>query len=292
LSFLDRINACNNASRDAFRPFRVEDQTVGYLSNNFIEILKIRGDGAFLITDTAVELDPKLKNAAMRTDRLDQVMRDLAAADFITGWREELFGVYAPTDMPGKAAPLFHLERAAIPLFGVRAFGVHMTGYVKKPDGLYIWVARRARNKPTYPGMWDNTVAGGMPVGYSIAENLAKECAEEAAIPAEVAAQAQPVGIVSYTYSEITRAGFLTLKPDVQFCFDLELPDGFTPQNTDGEIDSFHLWPVKEFAEKIRDTDEFKFNCNLVAIDFLIRHGVITPDNTPEYLALCRGLRQ
>ncbi len=100
------------------------------------------------------------------------------------------------------------------------------------------------------------------------------------------------MGIVSYTYSETNRAGFLTLKPDVQFCFDLELPDGFTPHNTDGEIESFHLWPVKEFAEKVCDTDEFKFNCNLVAIDFLIRHGVITPDNTPDYLALCRGLRQ
>ena len=59
----------------------------------------------------------------------------------------------------------------------------------------------------------------------------------------------------------------------------------------DGEICEFHLWPVEEVARLVRDTFDFKFNCNLVIIDFLIRHGYIAPDH-PDYLALVRGLRQ
>ena len=81
------------------------------------------------------------------------------------------------------------------------------------------------------------------------------------------------------------------MKPDVQFCFDLELPEGFTPENTDGEIEDFMLWPLAEVAACVRDTDRFKFNCSLVIIDFLIRHGHLTPESDPDYVRICRGLR-
>ena len=82
------------------------------------------------------------------------------------------------------------------------------------------------------------------------------------------------------------------LKPDVMFCFDLKVPEGFTPRNTDGEISSFTLMPVAEVAARLRDTDDFKFNVTLVVIDFLIRHGLIDPDHDPDYVDIVRGLRQ
>jgi hypothetical protein len=44
-------------------------------------------------------------------------------------------------------------------------------------------------------------------------------------------------------------------------------------------------------VETVRDTDAFKFNCNLVLIDFFLRHGLITPDD-PDHPALCAGLRR
>ena len=37
--------------------------------------------------------------------------------------------------------------------------------------------------------------------------------------------------------------------------------------------------------------DDFKFNCHLVIIDFLIRHGLIGPDH-PDYLDLISGLHR
>jgi hypothetical protein len=41
----------------------------------------------------------------------------------------------------------------------------------------------------------------------------------------------------------------------------------------------------------MRKTDDFKFNVNLVNIDFALRHGVIGPED-PEYLDLVTGLHK
>ncbi|HYN77840.1 MAG TPA: DUF4743 domain-containing protein, partial [Lamprocystis sp. (in: g-proteobacteria)] len=74
------------------------------------------------------------------------------------------------------------------------------------------------------------------------------------------------------------------------YCYDLELPATFVPRCTDGEVESFSLLPAAEVARLVQDTDEFKLNCNLVVIDFLVRHGLIAPDH-PDYLPIIQGLR-
>ena len=55
----------------------------------------------------------------------------------------------------------------------------------------------------------------------------------------------------------------------------------------DGEVESFERLPIQDVLAIIETTDAFKYNCNLVIIDFAIRHGVLTGDNTPEYASLC-----
>ena len=42
-----------------------------------------------------------------------------------------------------------------------QAYGVHINGYVETDAGLELWVARRSKNKPTWPGKLDHIVAGG-----------------------------------------------------------------------------------------------------------------------------------
>ena len=37
----------------------------------------------------------------------------------------------------------------------------------------------------------------------------------------------------------------------------------------------FELWPVQRVLETVRDTDDFKFNVNLVLIDLFLREGLI-----------------
>lgn len=47
------------------------------------------------------------------------------------------------------------------------------------PAGMYLWVARRSRSKPTWPGMLDHIVAGAQPFGISCYDNVIKEAEEE-----------------------------------------------------------------------------------------------------------------
>ena len=62
------------------------------------------------------------------------------------------------------------------------------------------------------------------------------------------------------------------------------------PINLDGEVEEFQLWPMERVVETVRDTADFKFNCALVVIDFLVRHGVLPPDHT-DYMQIVGGLR-
>uniref|UniRef100_S4RR93 Thiamin pyrophosphokinase 2 n=1 Tax=Petromyzon marinus TaxID=7757 RepID=S4RR93_PETMA len=172
-------------------------------------------------------------------------------------------------------------------LFGVKQYGVHMNGYTHHPShGLCLWIGRRSESKQTYPGKLDNMAAGGLAVGVGIKETLVKEAAEEAGIPACLAERAVPVGTVSYTH-ENERGIF----PECQFVYDLEIPDGFTPHAADGEMQDFYLWPVDKVLEELASGD-FKPNCALVTLDFLIRHGLVDPETEPYYHCYVEGIHR
>lgn len=96
---------------------------------------------------------------------------------------------------------------------------------------------------------------------------------------------ARPVGAVSYMDIDGDR-----YKRDVLFCYDLKLPADFVPNNQDGEVESFRLIPVAHVANVVKRTNFFKPNCSIVIIDFLFRHGFISPDSF-RYLDLLQILR-
>ncbi len=281
MSFLDRIAECNRWEPAGLRPFVVAGQRVGMVGTGFAELLS-RFRKIFIVESDRVALDDGLADFEQRSRAVAAALRDIAGDGEIKGWRGELYPVATAFTAP----PLLAMERAAIPRFGVRAYGVHMNGFVGEGEDIRMWIGRRARNKQTFPGKLDNMVAGGQPIGIALKENLIKECAEESSIPPALADQARPVGAVSYCAQSDEG-----LKPDVQFCYDLRLPPDFVPENTDGEISSFELWPIQKVIDTVADTQDFKFNCNLVIIDFLVRHGLIAPDHE-DYLEIVEGLRQ
>ena len=49
----------------------------------------------------------------------------------ITGWRDELY----PVTSGFYASPVMLIERAAATHFGIKAYGVHINGYVKVVGG-------------------------------------------------------------------------------------------------------------------------------------------------------------
>ena len=54
-------------------------------------------------------------------------------------------------------------------------------------------------------------------------------------------------------------------------------------------MDSFERMSLEDVADIITQTDEFKDNCNLVIISFLVRHGFLKPEQ-PGYLGIVSGL--
>ncbi len=280
MSLIDRIRECQQWDRARYRPFRIAGQELGWVTPDFAERLAAF-PRVFRVGAAAVELDPGLADFGRRTRAVAEVLDKLSGQGLIPGWRDESYPVgpdfYAP--------PLMCMERAAVPLFGVRAYGVHVNGFVGEGDELRLWVARRSPHKQTAPGKLDHLVAGGQPMGLSLMANLVKESAEEAGMPEALARRARPAGIVSYI-TERSEG----LRSDICFVFDIALPASFEPRNTDGEIESFALWPIEEVRERLAAGDDFKFNVALVNIDFLIRRGYLSPDE-PGYIDLVEGLR-
>ncbi|KAL2140084.1 hypothetical protein VTI28DRAFT_4263 [Corynascus sepedonium] len=210
----------------------------------------------------------------------------------LKGWRDELWPVYGRNgDL------LFSIERVAMGLFGNARFGVHMVAFMRQRDDrscydFRIWVPRRAANKSTYPGMLDNTVAGGLMTNEDPFECIIREADEEASLPEDfMRAQAREIGTITYIYITDERAGGEPgwIYPECQWLYDLELPaDGsITPRPKDGEVESFSLRTVEEIQEQLAQ-GLWKPNCALVMLDFFARHGILTPENEPHYHELQR----
>ncbi|KAI8106125.1 hypothetical protein M9435_000672 [Picochlorum sp. BPE23] len=291
-SFMTWIERCNSGlacQHDAtqYTPFSVDGHVVGYVDTTFVRDHLLRFPDVFHMVDTSVQLVEKVRLMSLH-DRSSAVALPLAQLHkegIITGWRDEMYPVLTSFH----AEPVLLMERSASVYFGIKAYGVHVNGYVENEDGsLDMWVARRSSSKPTWPGKLDHIVAGGQPYGISPMDNVIKECYEEAGIERELASKAVPVGAVSYCskYS-------YGLKRDVLFCFDLKLPRDFQPRVNDGEVEEFYKVSVDDVLEIVARTegDVYKDNCNLVVLDFMIRHGLLSP-STPAYLDILRGLRE
>lgn len=280
MSLMDHIRLCQRRDMSRYRPFFAGEDRIGWVEHGVARRL-LAYDGTFEGDDHALRLAPAYGDFESRSRAMAEAAKRMVADGILRKLRGEDFPVVTAFGRP----PLFKLDRNAVAIFGVKAFGVHMNGFVRRDDGLHLWLGRRAKDKSIAPGKLDHLVAGGQPYGLGIRENLVKECAEEAAIPEALAAQARPTGIVSYLMEY--EGG---LRDDVLFVYDLELPADFRPRNTDGEIEEFMLWPAERVLREIDGTDNFKFNVNLVVIDFLIRQGIIGPER-PDYLDLLAGLR-
>ena len=229
---------------------------LGYIKPELAE--KLRG------IEPGIEILP---GRALMPEAMLPRLNELARAAGLP-FRAEDFDVCATPE----GAVLGVLDRGALPSFGVIGVGVHLNGLVRKPDGLHLWVAKRAANKKLDPGKLDHLVAGGVPAGHSPFAALLKEAGEEAGLDETTAAQAREVG--RFRYDMERPEG---LRRDLVYAYDLELPADFTPKPMDGEVEGFMLWPLARVMEALCTTNEFKFNVVLVLADLLLRQGLFTP---------------
>nr|POE66645.1 uncharacterized protein CFP56_72068 [Quercus suber] len=307
-SYLDLINECDNfpyhqqinlyfSHINTYYAFYIADYPeteLGYVLPSVAMVFKGLPDWKVDDSDRSLTLitganeEERSKAVAVTTS----AMRQLGHFKVLEGWRDELYPVYGPNgDL------LFSVERAASALFGVVTYGCHMTAYTKSrnEDGeeMKLWVPRRSPTKQTYPGLLDNTVAGGIATGESPLESVIRESQEEASLSEElVRKDIKAAGTVTYFHIRDSRAGGETrlLQPECQYVYDLELAEDVIPKPSDDEVAGFELMTVEQAKEALGNGD-FKPNCAAVLIEFFIRHGLITSEDK-DYIEMCARLHR
>ena len=270
-------------SSQLYLPFICEGQKVGLVGTEDAEHLKKYPD-VLTVSKDGVIVSPGLDNPQKRTEGIKKILLDLRDKKIfpaLAGWRNENYEI--KTSFSSKA--LLEMERSATPLFGIRSYGCHINGYVNHSSlGLCLWTQKRSRNKPTWPGLWDNFVGGGLSAGMGVRETAIKEAGEEANVPEHLAVQMKQAGSVSFIYKN--ERG---VHPRAEFVFDLELPETFSPGNNDGEVETFKLVPVGE-VRSLLCSDQYKITSSAIALDWLIRRGLVTPETDPDYPAIVENI--
>ena len=276
MSLFDDLNRHIRKCHDAELPgqrlrLRLAGEQIGWVLPDVAERLAAQGarvdGGAVLVPE----------------GQLPGMVRALADAGRFR-WRDEEFDVRADLgaawDGAASGPALARVDRGALPLLGIAAWGAHANGLVQQSDGWQVWVAKRADDRPLDPGKLDHVAAGGVPAGLSPEETLTKEAEEEAGIPPSLSAGALRTGTISYAMER--EEG---LRRDRIAFFDLILPREFTPEPHDDEIVGFELWPISDVLDRVRRTDDFKFNVNLVLIDLFLRTGTVQGEDAARLRA-------
>jgi 8-oxo-dGTP pyrophosphatase MutT (NUDIX family) len=280
VSLLEKVLACRRHDLSGLLPFEVAGVRYGWVAPAVAGLL-VNQRGAFVRTGRTLALRSDLTTPSDRTREVEADLRALERAGLVRNWRGEQYRVVTAWDEP----EAFRVERAAAPRLGTKAFGVHVNAWVRSPGGPLLWVAKRSATRAHAPGKLDHLVAGGQPAGLTLGQNLVKECAEEAGLPADLALRAVPAAPFRYLCS--LPEG---LRDDTLFVYDLEVPADFEPRAVDGESESFALRPSEWVRDTLRDTDEFKFNVGPCILGWLLRQGVVGPRD-PEHAALVEALR-
>lgn len=276
MAFLDHIRRLQSFRAEEFVPWYADGEHLGYVHRALLPDMLRRG----LMHYQHDRLTLAGQTSEARTEAVYAYLRSAENLPPLALRQEELDVAARFGD-----APKLRIQRGAHELLGTRTWGVHLNGYTYFRGQLHLWAARRSRTKPTYPGKLDDMVAGGIACGLDPWQTLLKEAQEEAGLPHSLVAEALPAGLVAYRHQK----GQL-LEWNMPFVYDLEVPLGFVPTPVDQEVEAFSLLDIDEVINIIRTTTDYKDNCNLVIMDFLIRHGYLDASD-PEFVEVILGLR-
>ncbi|RHZ62450.1 thiamine pyrophosphokinase-related protein [Aspergillus thermomutatus] len=284
-----------------YHAFKVQgiNATLGYIPNTLVRSIPWPKEHWLIDSSGAVILMTPPDNATSTRTKIvqDAINRMIEAGyrDILKGWRNERFPVYGPG-----GDVVLEIERSASALFGIVTSGVQMLCYVEdKKDGIRLWIAKRSRQKQTYPGMLDCTAAGALSVGESPRSAMILEATEEASIEREIIETGMRfVGSISYFHVKGSSiavgkqdASTAVLLPEVEYLYELKLDEGVVPRPKDSEVEGFRLWNVDQVLDAL-GSGMFKPNSAVVVIDFFIRHGIVTSETEPAYNEIIERLHR
>lgn len=226
---------------------------------------------------------------AERSNLMERTLKagiDSGKVTELTTYTNEAMPVYGPN---GKY--ILKMDGSGVDAFGVISFGVHMIGYVHTDEGIKYWVPRRAPSKISFPNMLDNTVGGSLRAEERPIDCMVRECEEELCLDPEFTrAHLHPCGTASYQMT-VSDSGQVGCQHQVQYLYELEMPPRMIPKIGDGEVGEINLMTLSEVKTALAN-GEFKLNCAMTWISFLIRHGYITAENERDYVEICCRLHR
>ncbi|CCF58595.1 hypothetical protein KAFR_0E04450 [Kazachstania africana CBS 2517] len=252
----------------------------------------------FTVDETQHEIRFTSDSFETRNEQIASLAHEMcqtSTIEGVKGWRNERYPVWVDK------TPYVLVERAAAGILGIVTYGVHINGYLydSVTGEIKFWVPRRSATKPTWPSLLDNTVAGGIGYPCGVYETVLKEASEEASLKKDMIEEnVISTGVVTYLFYQgntklekfNTENSFIV--GEVEHTFDLFFPNGTIPTPNDNEVESFKLLTLQQVIDALQN-NEFKPNCGLILVDFLIRHGYITAENEPNYIEIvCRMHRK
>lgn len=216
--------------------------------------LKNRADGIFLDADDWLSMG----------DALQHMCRSWHDMGLFGGWRNECFDVF-----DGQGGVLFALERSAFRPLGLLSRAVHLNGLQQGADGIVrFWIGRRSPYKAVDPNKLDNLVGGGVAAGEKVEDAVRREAWEEAGVPEHLLHGAECLS-ERRSLRQVSRG----LHRETLYIFDVRLPEGFVPENQDGEVAEFVLMEAHDLAEAM--CGGLLMNDALLATaDCFARHGL------------------
>ncbi|KAK5990529.1 hypothetical protein PT974_08798 [Cladobotryum mycophilum] len=191
-------------------------------------------------------------------------------------------------------------------IFGIVTTGVHMNMFTVKSGKIHVWVSKRSQNV-TYAGKLDQVVAGAMDPDDNMDPlvTLQREAMEEAGLTVDVSTglvtrngiyvgRVTPEPKISFYDQKDHIAGSEEghVEPGIRYTFDLQVNPGFIPFPEEPDsIDRFMLKPIEEVKSDLKNA-EWKPNCGLVMLDFLLRKGEIQQCDDEHFGMLRSGLQR
>lgn len=169
------------------------------------------------------------------------------------------------------ADSLTPVPRSLALALGLLMIGIHVNLLVADEQGhsRSIWVARRALDHPSYPGILDNAVAGVIEVGQTWYDALIAEAWEEAGITSPDCRAA--ILHAGYRYRLV--AGNQVAR-GVAYIVDLPISSLIVPRNVDGSVDSFDCVRLPAVLDRFRARDAIKPTSCLAFFDLFHRTGI------------------
>ena len=220
--------------------------------------LALTGLKSILVHDESVEvLAPSQPNAL--NDVLAEAALRLNEAGCCVTWRNELLDVWAGD------VSIAAIERGVVRPLGLTTRAVHL--HARNAAGA-LWVARRALNKATDPGLWD-TLVGGL-VGYGEPDDLAlvRETDEEAGLSPEQIKDRTPIRQIAVMQRQLPE-GYQVERVLTSECV---LADDCVPVNKDGEVMHIRCIEPVEVLDMLL-AKAFTTEATIVIAEDLVRRG-------------------